>query len=72
MNCKRNLMTGLIGLALLAMPMTAAAKDNDTGRNNSRQERTESHSNAPAPRAYSAPARSETCEARDCRFARAR
>jgi len=59
MNYKRNLMTGLIGLALLAMPMTAAAKDNDSGRNNQHQERTESHANAPAPRAYSAPARSE-------------
>lgn len=60
MNYKRNLMTGLIGLALLAMPMTAAAKDNDSGRNNAHQERAaESHNNAPAPRAYSAPARSE-------------
>ena len=60
MNCKRNLMTGLIGLALLAMPMTAAAKDNDSGRNNGHQERAaESHNNAPAPRAYSAPQRSE-------------
>ena len=39
MNYKRNLMTGLIGLALLAMPIAAAAKDNDSGRNNAHQER---------------------------------
>lgn len=59
MNYKRNLMTGLIGLALLAMPITAAAKDNDSGRNNAHQERAaESHNNAPAQRAASAPARS--------------
>ena len=46
MNYKRNLMTGLIGLAILAAPITAAAKNNsDGGRNNSRQE---SHYSAPA------------------------
>jgi hypothetical protein len=51
MNYKRNLMTGLIGLAVLAAPITAAAKNNDGGRNNQRQE---SH--------YSAPARSNDHE----------
>src|SRR5260370_21751185 len=58
MKVKRNLMTGLIGLALIAAPITAAAKDHDNGRNNPRQERSESHNNAPASHAYSAPERS--------------
>ena len=47
MNYKRNLMTGLIGLAILAAPITAAAKNNDGGRNNSHQERAEVRNNAP-------------------------
>jgi len=31
MNVSKNLMTGLIGFALLAVPVAAAAKDNDRG-----------------------------------------
>ena len=31
MKLRTNLMTGLIGLAMLAAPITAAAKDNDSG-----------------------------------------
>jgi hypothetical protein len=45
MKFSKNLMTGLIGLALVAAPMTAAAQDRDSGRNNSRQVQTESRSN---------------------------
>ena len=49
MNYKRNLMTGLIGLAMLAAPINAAAKNNDRGSNNGHQEqRAESHNSAPA------------------------
>ena len=39
----KHLVTGLIGLALLAAPFTAAAKDNDKGGNNSHQARVEAH-----------------------------
>jgi hypothetical protein len=45
MKLSRNLMTGMIGLAMLAAPITAAAKDNDSGRNNSHQGQAESRSN---------------------------
>src|ERR1700722_8822459 len=45
MKFSRNLMTGMIGLAMLAAPITAAAKDNDSGRNNSHQAQAESRSN---------------------------
>jgi hypothetical protein len=38
MNFNRKVITGLFGLALIAAPITAAAKDNDSGRNNSHQE----------------------------------
>ena len=38
-------MTGMIGLAMLAAPITAAAKDNDSGRNNSHQAQAESRPN---------------------------
>src|SRR5260370_29072338 len=48
MKFNRNLMTGMIGLAMLAAPITAAAKDNDSGRNNSHQEQAESRHEAPA------------------------
>ena len=54
MKLKRNLMTGLIGLALLAAPITAAAKNNDSARNDSHQARSESHNNAPAAHSNSA------------------
>ena len=33
----KDLMSGLIGLALLALPITAAARDNDSGRNSPHQ-----------------------------------
>jgi hypothetical protein len=45
MKIRRNLITGLIGVALMAAPIAAAAKDNDSGRNNSRQAQAESRSN---------------------------
>lgn len=50
MKLNRNLMTGLIGLALLAAPITAAAKDNDSGRTDSHQAQAQPqpHNNAPA------------------------
>lgn len=47
MNYRRNLMTGLIGVALLAAPITAAAKNNDNGRNAPRQEQSAARNNAP-------------------------
>jgi hypothetical protein len=57
-------MTGMIGLAMLAAPITAAAKDNDSGRNNSRPAQAESRSNesrSNAPAHNAAPAmRSES------------
>lgn len=73
MKC-RTLMTGLIGLALLAAPITAAAKDYDNGNSNSRQPQSESrssasttrsqeHANAPARNA--APAMETRHESRD-------
>ena len=45
MKIRRNLITGLIGVALMAAPIAAAAKDNDSGRNNSHQAQAESRSN---------------------------
>ena len=52
MNFNRKLVTGLFGLALIAAPITAAAKDNDSGRNNSHQEQAQpSHSNDSHPEA---------------------
>jgi hypothetical protein len=71
MKFNRNLMTGLIGLALIAAPITAAAKDNDSGGNNSHQARAESRSNeshASAPSHNAAPAAHN--EARQERSAR--
>jgi hypothetical protein len=59
MKFSRNLMTGMIGLAMLAAPITAAAKDSDSGRNNSRPAQTESRSNearSNAPAHNAAPA----------------
>jgi hypothetical protein len=55
MTCTRNLVTGLIGLAMLAAPIIAAAKDNDSGRNNSHQERVEARHEAPSRSAAPAP-----------------
>src|SRR5258708_2752056 len=64
MNYRRNLMTGLIGLALLATPIAAAAKDKDSGQNNSHQApaREESHNNRSESRSYNAPERSNAPE----------
>jgi hypothetical protein len=45
MKFSRNLMTGLLGVAMLAAPITAAAQDHDSGKNNSRQAQSESRSN---------------------------
>ncbi len=42
MKLRTNLMTGLIGLAMLAAPITAAAKDNDSGNISSHQAQVES------------------------------
>src|SRR5258708_36937980 len=51
MNFNRKLITGLFGLALIAAPITAAAKDNDSGRNNSHQEQAQPRSNDSHPEA---------------------
>jgi len=52
MKFNRKLVTGLFGLALIAAPITAAAKDNDSGRNNSHQEQAQpSRSNDSHPEA---------------------
>ena len=52
MNLNRKLITGLFGLALIAAPITAAAKDSDSGRNNSHQEQAQpSRSNESHPEA---------------------
>jgi hypothetical protein len=50
MKFNRNLVTGLIGLALLAAPISAAAMDNDSGRSDAHQAQaqSQSHNNAPA------------------------
>jgi len=58
MKLKRNLVTGLIGLALLAAPVTAAARDNERGRNDSHQAQAQSHRDAPASHSNGAPERS--------------
>src|SRR5712692_3682018 len=56
MEYRRKLMTGLIGLALLAAPITAAAKDSDNGKDNSRH--SQSQNNASPSHSVSAPAHS--------------
>ena len=43
---RRNLTTGLIGLALLATPIAAAAKNNDRGPNNSHHSQAQSRNDA--------------------------
>jgi hypothetical protein len=43
MKFNRNLMTGLFGLALLAAPISAAAKDNDHGGNDTHQAQAQTH-----------------------------
>lgn len=62
MNYRKNLMTGLIGLALLAAPITATAMDNDTSRNDSRQPQAQAHQVAPESHANRAPARASAPE----------
>jgi hypothetical protein len=65
MKCTATIFTGLIGLAMLAAPITVAASDNDSGRNNSHQERVETRQ-APAHNAAPA-ARTENHEQRNAR-----
>ena len=45
MKFSRSLMMGLVGLALVAVPISAAAKDNDKGGNDSHQAQAQSRSN---------------------------
>jgi Ni/Co efflux regulator RcnB len=49
MQIRRNLVTGLIGLAMIAAPITAAAKDNDSGRNSAHQAQAQSRPNESRP-----------------------
>ena len=63
MKYRRKLITGVIGLAMLATPIVAAAKDHDS-RNDSNQPQAQSHNNAPVSRSYNMPARPERAEAR--------
>lgn len=59
MKFSKNIMTGLIGVALMAAPVTAAAQDHDSGKNNSRPTQSESRSNdsrGSAPAHNAAPA----------------
>ncbi len=45
MKLRKNLMTGLLGVALMAAPMTAVAQDHNNGKNDSRPAQSESRSN---------------------------
>jgi hypothetical protein len=59
MEYRRKLVTGLIGLAMLAAPITAAAKDRDS-RSDSNQPQAQAHNNnAQVSRSYNMPARAE-------------
>jgi hypothetical protein len=59
MNYRKNLMTGLIGLALLAMPIAAAAQDpHNGGRNDSHPAQAQSHHDDSAKHSDHAQARS--------------
>ena len=62
MQNKRKLITGLIGLAMLAAPITAAAKDHDSG-SASNQPQAQVHSNARVSPSYNMP-RSEAAQPR--------
>ena len=66
MQYKRKLITGLIGLAMLATPIAAAAKDHDS-RNDSNQPQARAHSNVSVSPSYNMPARPERAEARSDR-----
>ncbi len=50
MKIKTNLMAGLIGFALIAAPITAAAQDQNGGKYDSRPTQVQKHETAPAPR----------------------
>lgn len=63
MEYRRKLITGLIGIAMLATPIAAAAKDHDS-RNDSNQPQAQAHNNAPVSRSYNMPARPERAETR--------
>ena len=59
MKFSKNLMTGLIGLALMAAPITAAAQDNNRAKTDAHQAQVQSRSNeshARAPERQAAPA----------------
>ncbi len=58
MKYSRNLATGLIGLALLAAPITAAAQSTDSRKDNSRQSQAQSRPDTSSSHSNSAPARS--------------
>jgi hypothetical protein len=62
MQNKRKLITGLIGLAMLAAPITAAAKDHDSG-SASNQPQAQVHGNARVSPSYNMP-RSEAAQPR--------
>jgi hypothetical protein len=62
MQNRRKLITGLIGLAMLAAPITAAAKDRDS-RSDSNQPQAQVHSNARISPSYNMP-RSEAAQPR--------
>ena len=60
MKFSKNLMTGLIGIALMAAPITAAAQDNNRGKNDAHQAQVqtrsnESHAKAPERQAPPSP-----------------
>jgi hypothetical protein len=58
MNFRKNIMTGLIGLALLATPIVATAQDRDSGKNESHPAVSQPHRDASAAHNNKAPARS--------------
>ena len=66
MRYKRRLITGLIGLAMLATPIVAAAKDHDS-RNGSNQTQAQAHGRVSVSPSYNMPPRPERAEARSDR-----
>jgi hypothetical protein len=50
MKIKTNVMAGLIGLALIATPIAAAAQDQNGARNETHQTQVQKHETVPAPR----------------------
>jgi hypothetical protein len=57
MECKKILMTGLIGFAMLATPIVAAAQNHDSARSFTQQSQSRSNHDESASRSYNAPAR---------------